>query len=227
MKLACLYSGGKDSNYALYWALNQGFEITNLVTIRPKSEDSFMYHKPCLQHVKLQAESIGIPLIEKESQGIKEEELKELEDVLSKLDVDGVISGAVASEYQKTRIEAIGERLGFRTYSPLWHKNQRQLLEDINNAGFKAIIVGIAAEGFDESWLGRQINKETIEELERLHKKYGINMTGEGGEYETFITDGPTFKKKVEIQHLKKKMQNRNTGTLEIRKAMLKNASAT
>jgi predicted ATP pyrophosphatase (TIGR00289 family) len=133
----------------------------------------------------------------------------------------------VASEYQKTRIEAIGERLGFRTYSPLWHKNQRQLLEDINNAGFKAIIVGIAAEGFDESWLGRQINKETIEELERLHKKYGINMTGEGGEYETFITDGPTFKKKVEIQHLKKKMQNRNTGTLEIRKAMLKNASAT
>ncbi|MDD5111699.1 MAG: TIGR00289 family protein, partial [Candidatus Altiarchaeota archaeon] len=94
MKVAVLFSGGKDSNYALYWALNQGFEVSHLVAIIPKRDDSYMFHLPCIGYAKLQAESIGIPIIQREVSGIKEKEVSELEGLLAKLDVDGIVSGA-------------------------------------------------------------------------------------------------------------------------------------
>jgi ABC transporter with metal-binding/Fe-S-binding domain ATP-binding protein len=221
MKLAVLFSGGKDSNYALYWALNQGFDVKCLVSIIPERDDSYMFHKPCIEYARMQAKAIGIPLIQKKVSGVKEKEVEELEGILASLHVDGIVSGAVASQYQKTRIDNICTKLGLKSYAPLWNRDQEKVLEDIINAGFEFIIVGIAAEGLTEEWLGKKITQKSLQELKEIKKKYDIHLAGEGGEYETFTLNGPTYKKRILIKKTEKKMNSLNSGTLEIKKAVL------
>jgi len=221
MDLAVLFSGGKDSNYALYWALNQGFNVTTLVSVAPERDDSFMFHKPFIGLTGLQAESIGIPLFQERVSGVKEAEVAELERIVSRIRVDGLVSGALASEYQKTRIDSLCERLSLKSFSPLWHKSQARLLEDMINAGFEIMVVGVAAEGLDESWLGRTLSLEDVGELKRLEAKYGISVAGEGGEYESFVVDGPTYRRRILVEGCVPRMSSRNSGFLEVGRARL------
>ncbi|MFH1835170.1 MAG: diphthine--ammonia ligase [Methanobacteriota archaeon] len=218
MKVSVLYSGGKDSNYALYWALNQGWDVDSLVSLKPKREDSYMFHYPCIDLTNLQASCIGLPLLEENVSGVKEEEVSELETVLSKLDVDGIVSGAVASEYQKTRIDSVCHNLELKSFNPLWHKEPVMLMRDILGAGFKVLVVGVSAEGLDESWLGRLLSEKDVMALVKLEEKYGVSVCGEGGEFETFVLDGPTFKKKIKVKQSVKKWEGQS-GILSILEA--------
>src|SRR3972149_2443929 len=104
MKLAALFSGGKDSMYALYRMLQQGHDVKYLVTFKPQRTDSYMFHHPCVELTELQAEAIGIKQIMVSTSGVKEKELEDLENVLEKIkgEIDGIVSGALASNYQKT-----------------------------------------------------------------------------------------------------------------------------
>lgn len=158
-----------------------------------------MYHSVNIHLTNLLAEAMNIPLIHQSTPGEKEHELKTLKNLLSSLTIDGVISGAIASEYQRTRIEQICHELSIKSFTPLWHKNQQLLLKEMVQAGFEIIIVGISAEGLDETWLGRTINTNTIIELKQLEKKYGINIAGEGGEFETLVLDGPIYQQRVSL----------------------------
>ncbi len=200
MKAIALFSGGKDSTYSLYLAMQQGFEIEKLVTIYPKQKDSYMYHIPAIERTKYQAQAMGI------SQDIYSigDSIQELREVLSNYEVDAVISGAIASNYQKTRIEEVCTELGLLSYAPLWGKDQRMLLRDMLLADFKIMIVAVAAYGMDESFLGRIIDDEIFEKLENLGKKYRINVSGEGGEYETFVVDAPIFRKRLLVEKMRK-----------------------
>ncbi len=195
MRAIALFSGGKDSTYSIYLAMQQGFEIEKLVTIYPKTEDSYMYHIPAIERTKYQAEAMGIP------QDIYKigDSINELREVLKNYDVDAVISGAIASNYQKTRIEEVCTDLGLLSYAPLWGKNQKMLLKDMLLADFKIMIVGVAAYGLDFNFLGKIIDEKILVKLVELEKKYRINVSGEGGEYETFVIDGPIFKKRLEV----------------------------
>ena len=224
MRVAVLFSGGKDSVYALYIAQQYGWEVTSLVSILPKKRDSWMYHSINIHLTKLLSKAMNIPLISKETIGEKETELADLQTILEPLEIDGVISGAIASEYQRTRIERICHNLHLKSFMPLWHKQQTQLLKDQIGAGFHIIIVGVYAQGFDESWLGKTIDHETIMQLEDLQKKYYINTAGEGGEFETLVLDGPLFEKKIHIDQAIPTW-HRDSGSYEISKATLKEKS--
>lgn len=205
MNVAVLFSGGKDSTYALYLALNEGLNVKTLLSINPLRDDSYMFHKPCIELASLQADCIGIPIIEETVSGVKEKEVKELERVLACLDVEGIVSGAVESQYQKTRIEKVCANLGLKSFSPLWQKNPSTLLTDILSDGFEVMVVGVAAQGLDDAWLGRIISSQDIKLLEDLEKKFGVHICGEGGEYETFVVDGPIFTKKIRVEDSEKK----------------------
>jgi ABC transporter with metal-binding/Fe-S-binding domain ATP-binding protein len=220
MKVAALFSGGKDSAFAVYIAQQYGWEVVSLLTLQSEKTDSWMFHSINIHCVESLSEAIGIPLIKKSTPGEKETELQDLQDLLSHQDIDGVISGAIASEYQRTRIEKICDRLGMKSFTPLWHKSQELLLRDQVKAGFCIIIVGVFAQGFNESWLGRTINEETINELVRLHEKYKINIAGEGGEFETLVLDGPLFAKKLVIDEAMKEW-NRDNGVFKVKKTHL------
>lgn len=217
MRVAVLFSGGKDSTFATLVALEQGWDVKYLVTILPVSEESWMFHRPCIELTKLQAEAIGIKQIVKETGGEKEKELEDLITALKGIcgEIDAVISGAVASRYQKDRIDAVCKELGLTSISPLWGKNQLKLLKEEVDAGLEIIITGVAAEGFDENWLGRKIDGRVINELKKLNEKFGVNPAGEGGEYETFVTNGPIFKRRIELGNLKnvKKIWDKKTNS--------------
>ncbi len=200
MRAIALFSGGKDSTYSIYLAMQQGFEIEKLVTIFPKRDDSYMYHVPMIERTRIQSEAMGIP------QDIYRigDSIEELHSVLSNYDVDAVVSGAIASNYQKTRIEEVCTDLGLLSFAPLWGKNQEILLRDMIEAGLKIMVIGVYAYGLEKKHLGRVIDESFINELKDLEKKYRINLAGEGGEYESFVLDAPHFQRKIVVDDAEK-----------------------
>jgi len=222
MKIAVLFSGGKDSVRTVYWCLKKGYDIKYLVTMLSKREDSWMYHTPNIHLTELSAEVIGIPLISKETSGKKEEEVEDLKNTLKVLDIDTVACGGIFSSYQKTRFEKVSEELRLKLLTPFWQTNPEQFLKETIDLGFDVRIVGVYAEGFDKSWLGKKLDKKTIDDLVSLNKKHGISLVGEGGEYETLVVDGPIFKKKIKIIDSEKVWDEKTqSGYLEIKKAEL------
>jgi len=210
MKVAALFSGGKDSVYSVYIAQQYGWNVKKLVTIISENKDSWMYHTLNIHLTEKQAESMGIPLVKKVTKGEKEEELDDLKEILKDLDIDGITSGALASEYQRTRIEKICYDLGIKSFTPLWHKNQELILREQVNAGFKTMVVGVFAKGFDETWLGKTIDEKCIDELVKIRDKHKINIAGEGGEFETLVLDCPLFRKRLVIDETTKEWKRDN-----------------
>ncbi|MDI6805169.1 MAG: TIGR00289 family protein [Candidatus Bathyarchaeia archaeon] len=222
MRVAVLATGGKDSTLALYKVLNQGYEVKYLVSMIPLREDSWMFHYPNIRLVDLFSEAVEIPLIKAETLGIKEEEVKDLKRVIEKLDVNAIVSGAIASNYQKVRVKKICEQLKLKCLMPLWQKNPMEILKEIVELKFHAIITGVYAYGFNREWLGKKIDEKTIEALKELNSKYGVSVVGEGGEYETLVLDAPFFKKRIRIVEAEKVWKNQS-GYLLVTKAELEN----
>ena len=210
-----LFSGGKDSSFALYRALERGLDVGRLVTVHPEG-DSYMYHVPATRLASLAAESIGIPLVEVEAGDLGAEdatdastqgdaEVEPLEAALQTLDeevgVAGLVAGAVESEYQTTRIQALCERLDAELFAPLWREDPETLAEEMLDAGFEIRIIQVAAAGLDESWLGRQLDREALADLLERNEEYGVHVLGEGGEFETLVTDGPHMDRPIELTY--------------------------
>ena len=187
MRVACLFSGGKDSTYAVFWALAQGFEPV-LLTVNPEPY-SMMFHHPNIEYTKLQAEAMELKQeIIKVTEKNWEEKITE---ALKKMKAEGIVAGAIASEYQRRRFEKIAESLNIPSYAPLWHKGKKTLQEMIDNMDIR--IVAVAAEGLGKEWLGKSLSK-----LVKNNPK-NVDAFLEGGEGETFVADAPFFKKRIEI----------------------------
>jgi ABC transporter with metal-binding/Fe-S-binding domain ATP-binding protein len=211
-----LFSGGKDSAWALYRALEEGLDVARLLTVHPAG-DSYMYHVPATRLAELAAESVGIPLVEVEPDDFEAEtatdagaqgdsELEPMEAALADLADDlegglaGVTAGAVESEFQTNRIQGMCDRLGCELFAPLWQEDPRELADAMLDAGFEVRIVQVAAYGLDESWLGRTLDRGALDELESLNDEYGVHILGEGGEFETLVTDGPHMDRPIELE---------------------------
>ena len=220
MDVAALFSGGKDSVYALYLLQQQGWNVTRLLTVIPRTGGSYMYHCPNIEWTKLQAEALGVGIRTIESDGEQEVELGDLEQLMSAEEVDGFISGAIASDYQWSRINEICHRLERPLFSPLWRKDQRMIFRDMLDAGFRIVVSGTYAAGLDETWLGREIDRSAFGELCGLGDRHGLSVSGEGGELETFVTDGPNFVKSISIDEAEREV-SRDSGTFAIRRAKL------
>jgi diphthine-ammonia ligase len=204
MKLGVLFSGGKDSTYAAWLAKKEGYELTCLISIFSKNQDSFMFHTPAIELTKKQAGCIGLPLLIKETEGEKEKELEDLKqairEAIEKYSIEGVITGALASVYQSSRIQKICDELGIECFNPLWGKDQIEFLNELIKNKFEVIVSAVAAFPLDKSWVGRKIDEDYITEVEELQKKYGINPAAEGGEFESLVVDCPLFKKKLDYK---------------------------
>jgi ABC transporter with metal-binding/Fe-S-binding domain ATP-binding protein len=212
---ASLFSGGKDSSWALYCALQEGLNVTRLVTVHPVG-DSYMYHVPATELAALAAESVGIELLDVRPDDLGAEsatdsgtqgdaELEPLEaalrDLATEIDLAGVTAGAVESEFQTGRIETMCNRLGIGLFAPLWRRDPLELGQEMLDAGFEIRIVQVAAAGLDESWLGRRLDADALAELAALEERYGVHPLGEGGEFETLVTDGPHMDRPIELEY--------------------------
>ena len=215
MRLAAMYSGGKDSTFAMYLAEQMGHEIVCLVTVRPEDRASWIFHTPNLSVVPVMAEAMGKELVTVPSDGTEEGDMAAMRDALSGLDVDGIVVGALWSDYQWDRMNLICGDLGLYVLAPLWRKDQDTVYDEMVSAGVEAIIVGVFAEGLDERWLGRRLDTDTKRELCRLRDRYGISIMGEGGEYESMTLDSPMHLKRLVIDRSEKRME-RNAGTFDV-----------
>ena len=202
-KVAVLFSGGKDSCMSAYLARKEGHEIMCLITMDSENPDSYMFHTPSIKKTKHQAKVMNLPLILKKTKGEKEKELKDLEiairEAKKRYKINGVVSGALASNYQKSRIESICKKLKLKSLTPLWHKNEFSYLNDIIKNKFQVIITAVSAYPLNASWLGREIDTKFIENIHEMCKKYKIHPVGEGGEFETFVLDCPLFERPLKV----------------------------
>lgn len=220
MKLAVLFSGGKDSVYSTYLARKYKHKISCLISIFSGNKDSYMFHTPSIEKTKRQAEVMEIPLIIKKTKGIKERELKDLEKAIKKAkkeyNIQGVVTGALESVYQASRIQKICNRLNLEVFNPLWQIDELEYLNELVKNKFKVIIVGAFAYPLNKSWLGREINRKFISDVTKLKDKYSIHPAGEGGEFETFVLDCPLFKRGLKIKSKKTFSDGENNWKMEI-----------
>ncbi|MFA6461552.1 MAG: diphthine--ammonia ligase [Candidatus Woesearchaeota archaeon] len=225
LRLGVLFSSGKDSTYAAMVMQRQNYELTCLITLMSENQDSYMFHTPAIELAKLQAEAMEIPLVMCSTKGEKESELVDLKKALSlakkKHKIDGIVTGALFSTYQRDRIEKVCDQVGLKIFSPLWHKPQEVEMRELLANGFEIMFTAVAAEGLDRSWLNRSITTEDVDLLVKLKEKLGTNVAGEGGEFESLVLNCPLFKKRLVIEEAKIVEDNSCTARLLVKKAKL------
>ena len=202
MRLGVLFSGGKDSILALHLA-SEKETVACLITVVSKNKESFMFHTPNIDVAGLQAEALELPMVSVQTEGKKEEELSDLERAIagakSKFGIEGVVTGAVESVYQASRVQRICNNLDLWCFNPLWKHDQKTLLETLIAKQFQVIIAGVFAYPLNEKWLGKQLDQQMIARLVELQGRYGISPSGEGGEIETTVLDAPLFRQRIEV----------------------------
>jgi ABC transporter with metal-binding/Fe-S-binding domain ATP-binding protein len=202
MRVGVLFSGGKDSCLALQ--NSSGFhDVTCLISLISENPESYMFHVPNIGVTRRQAEAIGLPIVQRGTKGEKEKELGDLKKAIGTAKADfgleGIVTGAVKSVYQSTRVQRICKQLGLWCFNPLWLKDEIELLNDVVNNNYEVIISGVFAFPLDKGFLGNKLDDKMIQKLKRLKEEYGLSPAGEGGEIETTVIDAPFFKKRLEV----------------------------
>jgi len=223
MRVGVLFSGGKDSTLAIIKASRE-HKIECLISMISENTASYMFHVPNVSLTKYQAEAMGIPIIQKFTKGEKEIELNDLkkaiEEAKEKFGIEGIVIGAIKSNYQYSRIKKICDELNLELISPLWQMDEAEELKEALREGIKAIIVSVSAYPLTKDFLGKEIDGSIVKKFIEFREKFGFNPSGEGGEYETFVIDAPNFKKKISIEDFEIVWEG-NSGYLKIKKIKL------
>jgi ABC transporter with metal-binding/Fe-S-binding domain ATP-binding protein len=209
MKLGSLFSGGKDSTYAIYLAQKQGHEVTCLLSVFTKSEESHLLHYPNMQWTKLQSQSMNIPQLTINSESNEtDDELFALEKLLQnakdQFHIEGLVHGGIKSQFQKEKFESLCSKLDLVAITPLWNTEPEQYMNDLLDSNFVFIMITVSSDGLDDTWLGKEITKSDIVTLKNLSEKFGFNLNFEGGEAETFVINCPLFSNSIKINQAKK-----------------------
>lgn len=199
MRVAALFSGGKDSTYAAFVAMQRGWEVDPLITIRPADPDSMMFHVPNLHLTALQAEAMGIPRIEEAAESGEEGEIEALRRAFRRSGAEAVVVGAITSDYQHSRVNRVAHEVGLRVFAPLWRQDPRRLVHDYLDAGLRIAFSSVSAEGFDRRWLGRAWDPGAVGDLLHLADSRRVHPCGEGGEFETLVLDAPPFHRRIVV----------------------------
>ncbi|MBU2541167.1 MAG: diphthine--ammonia ligase [Candidatus Omnitrophica bacterium] len=192
------WSGGKDSCLACYKAMRLGYKIKYLLNFISKEYKRCCFHGIEARLLKLQAELVGIPLVQKEvSPDMKkyEQEFKQAVNELKDKGIREMVFGDIYLDEHKIWVERVCKEIGIKPIEPLWNLSPEKIVEDFINLGFKAIVVSCKADMFGKEFIGRYVDKDFLKELTAR----GICPCGENGEFHTFIVDGPIFKKRIEI----------------------------
>ena len=210
MKLASLFSGGKDSTYAIHVAKKQGHEVKCLLSIFPKSDESHLLHHPNMKWTKLQSQSMNIPQLTITSNSDKtDDELSLIENLLQdakdQFQIEGLVHGGIKSKFQKEKFENVCSKLHLTVIAPLWGTDPEHYMNELIDSKFNFIMTTVSSDGLDDSWLGKTISKSDILSLKHLSEKFGFNLNFEGGEAETFVINCPLFTNSIKINQSQKK----------------------
>lgn len=220
MRVAVSWSGGKDSYLAYQKALAQGHEICCIIT--------FLWENPSLAHplyiIELQAKALKTRHFKAETREPYSEHYKQALSSLAKDEsIEGIVTGDIAplDAFHGNWMDDVCKGLNLKVIKPLWGVDRYQILKELISQGCKAVFSCVKEPWFDENWLGRELNWESLEELKKLRDRYGMDLCGENGEYHTLMTDAPLFRETIEIS--KYNVEKRNgTFYMKIEEASLK-----
>jgi diphthine-ammonia ligase len=221
MKIVAAWSGGKDSCFACYKAIQEGHEVSNLLIMMSDPSES-NFHLIRADMLDAQSQAIGIPIVKwTTTPDTYEQEFKKALLKMKAEGVEGIVTGDVfdVALHEAGWLDRICKEVGLTPVRPLWHRDTQQILEEFINEGFKATLVRIKLDLLGMDWLGREINKEFLDDLLKLGT---VDPCGEHGEFHTFVTDGPLFKKnRIAILESEKVKLNGN-GRLVIKRFEVK-----
>ena len=206
MRLLSLYSGGKDSTYALVKAKEMGHDISCLLTMQPDTDASLLFHYPNSWVTRYLGEAMRIPSLGFAApSGTKEDESKFLEQAIiavkSLHEIHGVVHGGIFSTFQSEIVQKICRQNNLAVFAPLWHIEQSEYMDLLLEQNFQIKIVSVSAMGLDDGWLGISLDREALNRLKRLSQKYCFSVCFEGGEAETLVVDCPIFYKKLQVRN--------------------------
>jgi diphthine-ammonia ligase len=205
LRLAALYSGGKDSTFSIFKIRELGHQVVRLIAMIPSADDSLLFHYPNIWLTHYLAEAMQIPLttfaVNKES---KEGEFQALEQAIiqvkSDYDIQGIVHGAISSRFQNELFRRICSDNQLVMFTPLWNAIPLQYMYGLLSEKFDIKIVSVSAMGLGKDWLGKSLDTNSISLLESLSKKHGFDLAFEGGDAETLVVNCPLFTKKLDIK---------------------------
>lgn len=204
----CCWSGGKESALSFYKAQKLGIDISCLVNMLSEDGKHSRSHGICSDLLRLQAEAVGIPIVQRRTTWKSyEDEFKKAVSGFKEEGIQAGVFGDIDLQEHRDWVERVCKEIGIKPMLPLWKEKREELLQEFIQAGFKAIVVTTKADPLGEEWLGRELNNEFIEDIKALGS---IDLCGEKGEYHTFVYDGPIFKKPVEFKVGNKYLKDRH-----------------
>ena len=205
MLVASSWSGGKDSCFACYKAMQEGHRVGCLVNFISNQYKRVSFHGVPANLIAKQAECMGIPLLQRETTMENyEAEFKEAINGLLKRGFEGVVFGDIYLQGHKDWVERVCSEIGVKAIEPLWGMATENVYRDFVKSAFQAIVVSAKSNLIGREWLGHSVDEEFLDYLKRTK----IDLCGENGEYHTFTTDGPIFRKQIKI--IEKKITNHN-----------------
>ena len=204
MDVAILYSGGKDSTFAIQHAKEKGWNIKYLISVKPTRKDCFLFHFAAVEHTKEFSKMLQIPHFYVScsvADPVKEANIvkKVVEKNQKKMKVDAVILGGTG--LQETQLKSIQNALSpLKVEAFASHAGEEHdlVMEQMLNNGYEIMITQIASDGLKD-WLGKKITKENFPQLKKDSVKYGFHIGFEGGYADTLVTDCPLFSRKMVV----------------------------
>jgi diphthine-ammonia ligase len=202
VKVFSSWSGGKECSLATYKAISQGHEVLYLVNFISQDGERSRSHGIKANVLALQAEAIGIPLIQVQTSWEDyEENFKKVVRELQDKGIEGGVFGDMDLEEHRGWVEKVCSEIGIEAFLPLWGIKPEELINELLDLKFKAIVV---ATRLDENFLGKVLDKDLVRQM----NKFGSHLCGENGEYHTFVTEGPIFKKTLKVTKGESKKRN-------------------
>ncbi len=221
-KVFVSWSGGKESCFTCYRAIASGLEVNYLFNMATEGGAHSRTHGLSSRILKMQAQAIGIPLVQRQATWQSyENEFKKMIHNLKQEGIEGGVFGDIDLEEHRKWVERVCREAGITPHQPLWGQSQAEILRDFVDSGFETIVVATRADTLGEEWLGRKIDADFVEQITEMSKTQAVTPCGETGEYHTLVVDGPLFKQRMEITETRKILRD-DHWFLEIINAELK-----
>ena len=197
MKAFVSWSGGKETSLACYKVMqNQDVEVTYLLNMISKDGKYCRSHGVSSALLEAQSKATGIPILQRRtSWGTYERVFKKAVLELKKKGINAGVFGDIDLQEHRDWVERICKETKIKAYLPLWGKDQRKIIREFMEVGFEATIVNVKASSLGQEWLGGRIDADFLKRISGS----SITPCGEEGEYHSFVTYGPLFKKRIEI----------------------------
>ena len=223
MKVAIMFSGGKDSTFAIDYALEEGWDIKYLISIKPNRTDCYLFHYATVEHTKDLAKILEIPhILEKCTIADPEKEAQIVRKIVEKQQkttpVNAVVLGGTGlQETQLRSIQYALRPLGIEVFASHSGEEHDLIIDNMLNKGYEIMITQVASDGL-MPWLGKKLTKENFKELKRDSVMYKFHIGFEGGYADTLVLDGPILKKKLKIDSFEKVVEDQYSGHIKINK---------